>query len=622
VFLALAATACRDDERGEPAGTGGLRGTGGSAGWAEQGRLPTAFVGVPYRFEFVPARAESGSALEGGFEPAEAGRRFHLLSGELPAGLAWAPPGVLEGTPEREGETDLLVRDEARGVAFPLRLRVSRKRWLAYRSDERALGQHLLYLVDLSSEARVFPLVRDAQIRAEVLPGQYRFAPQEEALAFLVDAQRDGVRELHGVDLSGNRPGASLRLDHGAPVRDFAWSPDGRRIAYVSEEHGSLEVSLIDWPFEGGRIALGSAGGAGRLSWVHSGLLLTDARGGGSQTWRVAPRGVEPEEKRTPGGRVLWASGERALLSEELYLCAGSFHQVQFDRTRGDVRGAAGEESAPPQGDERTSRAAPPVRDGFVVADETLRYLRSGQVVDAQPLASCDALTWGPDGHTLLSIDAAQRLRLTRAPWGPSATSERPSLEHHLVPGTYGPVLSRPRPALSASGDWLRFHVGSAVFVSRVVDGRPSPAQSVSDAVGLSGARVIDSVFGSPSIASTLFLLAEFEDTARVVAVDLAATPPRSRVLFQGSAATDRPVAFVGGLADGSWLGIELQEASPPASESARRKLRLVPTTPSPAQGSWVVGEGLDCVPERELGPPARIRAVRCESIADARFQP
>lgn len=618
--MALGASACRSEESGEPAGTGGLRGTGGgTTGTGEQQPLPTAFVGVPYRYEFGSGGRSQGRESEDTSGAADVGRRFHLLAGPLPPGLTWRAPGVLEGTPQTEGEADLLVRDEARGVEHLLRLRVSRKRWLAYRSDERAVGQHLLYLTNLASPGEPpFLLTRDAQIRAEVLSGHYRFAPQDEALAYLVDATRDGVRELYAVDLSGARPQPAERLDHGAPVRSFAWSPDGRRLAYVSEEQGRLEAYVIGWPFDGARLRVESAGGEGNVAWVHGGLLLVEAPGGGSHVLWNTPEGFARGERRTHGGRVLWAQGERALLGEELYLCAGSYHRVDFAGPHAAFADAASVDPGGARGDASRRTPWPQVSDGVVVAGDVLRFVRSGQVVAAEPLASCDALAWGADGQTLLSVEAAGRLRLSRVPHDVEAAA----LEHHLVPGDYGFVLPWPAPALSDSGEWLKFHAESGVFVSRLVDGRPSPALSATDAMGLSGARIVDSTFGLASTEPVLFVLAETREVVQVVGLHLGVTPPRPRISFQQAAGQQRPLRLVGGLTDGSFLGFSVQERARGAQEAARLNVRVLHTHTPAEQGSWLLGAGLDCVPERDLGPPARVHAVRCESVADAQFQP
>jgi len=65
---------------------------------------------------------------------------------------------------------------------------------------------------------------------------------------------------------------------------DGRWSPDGRRLAYVSDEFGQPDVFVQDWP-AGGRVRVSSAGGS-KPRWGHDGRSLFFLRG--SEIVRVA----------------------------------------------------------------------------------------------------------------------------------------------------------------------------------------------------------------------------------------------------------------------------------------------------------------------------------------------
>src|SRR5690606_2958009 len=149
--------------------------------------------------------------------------------------------------------------------------------------------------------------------------------PADEALAYLVDATRDGVRELYAVDLSGGRMGRPVRLDQGGHVHSFAWAPDARSIAYVSERDGQMRAYVGRWPCEGARYGLGRDGGRGRIPWVHPDLLISEITPTTSAVARRRLRDHFEVTSRLPRvGQVIQASGERGVLGEDVYLCAGA----------------------------------------------------------------------------------------------------------------------------------------------------------------------------------------------------------------------------------------------------------------------------------------------------------
>lgn len=362
--------------------------------------------------------------------------------------------------------------------------RVDPSRWVVHLSDEGASGRLLPYFTDLGRGPwGADTLLEHVQPLAEVLPEHFRCAPGGQALAFLVDATRDGVRELHAVALApslevpliaagpGARPGIDqplrmdlpTRVDQGAPVVRFAWAPDASGLAYVTEEEGRLEVYVASWPFDGSRLRLGSAGGTGRLSWVEPNLLVYEGPNGSSTVTRRTGGAFDIVGELPVAGEVLDARGGRGSLKEDMHLCAGAWHRVDFGRMGSVAPGAAPADRAVPRV-ERTAR----------VEDGVLQVSAGERLLARVPVSACDAVSWSRDGKLLVSVDEGRRVRVT-------AVSEA-SASHEIVGGAYGPALENPRPEFDASGRWLKFHDADELFVSRIEGGRPGPAVAVAGA--------------------------------------------------------------------------------------------------------------------------------------------
>lgn len=564
----VGAAACRDQEGGERAGWGGGRGLGGGAA-GEEVRLPTAFLGNSYRFDLLGALSEleSASARTDRAEPDTLdGRRGRLrwIAGALPRGLLLDANGSLEGTPRAEGEYVFVLADDHARRTRKFTLPVSRKRWVAYRSDERNPGQHLLYVADLGRPGapRVL-LTRDVQWRAEVLPDHYRFAPHEEALAYLVDRSRDGVRELYAVSLEGGRVGAAARVDHGTPVREFAWSPDGRQLAYASQESDGLFAHVVEWPLTGARSVLGRVGPGARLSWVHSDLLLMEAPGGGTEVLRRRD-GVFRKEGSLPlRGRVLHARGGRVVFAEAEAFCAETWRELDFA------------EEVPPGVAREAGVSGLPLAGAF----------RDGDVS-----------------------------RLVRH-------------EHWVVPGVA--ALASPPPALDPSERWIVFRSRDSFHVAPLTEPGPEAAIDLRSLPGVAGRAVLDATF----VGGALAVLTERD----LFFVSLDVEPLRARSVARLSPAEGRPSTLVGGLPDGSWIGVALEGRERVGSGRPPRRVRLVPTNSDHAGREEVLlGAALDCLGEPSVPSarrPARGAApgnakdlakspARCGSVEDVVFQP
>lgn len=600
----LAASSCRDSDAGGGEGTGGRAEPGG--GWQEDGRLPTAFVDVPYRIELTGPGGDGGSA------------RWRVASGDLPDGFALTESGVLTGTPLREGDSrfTLLADTDGSVNVRHLRLTVSRKRWVAYLSDEQALGQHLLYVADLGGPLpRPTLLTRNVHPRSEVLPGHYRFAPADEALAYLVDATRDGARELHAVDLSGGSVGRPVRVDQGGHVRSFSWAPDARSIAYVSEEEGRMRAFVARWPFEGSRYSLGDAGGQGRISWVHPGLVIVETSTTTSAV--VRRRGVDRFEvvSEVPRvGRVIQASGDRAILAEDFYLCSGIRSDVDFSEA-GLRRASSQEEESPTWS---VVHYSPGLERSALVEGDTLRIRSSSADLARIPLASCDAVSWSSDGSLLLSLDGGRRLRVSEV--------STDGVIHSTVEGAYEAVVDWPAPELDASGRWLKFHDARQLYVSRVLDGRPARATSMEDRTSL---PIRESAF----VPRGLVFLAQGPSRAELHWVDLgsAALEGRLLALFEGPSGPV-PLRLVGALTDGSWMGLLVQAAGDELAPARPVSLWVGSMQGTGAAWSELLAPNLECVPEPSRSAGVRSASfnsagagsasARCETVKDVLFQP
>lgn len=602
----LAASSCRDSDAGNGEGTGGRIEPGPA--WQNDGRLPTAFVDVPYSLELTLP----------GLDPEVA--HWRVSSGSLPDGLALNESGIVAGVPEREGEARFTLRAEAEAqvVVRPVRLTVSRKRWVAYLSDEQALGQHLLYLVDLGgSLPRTKLVTRAVHSRSEVLPDHYRFAPADEALAYLVDATRDGVRELYAVDLSGGRIGQPVRVDQGGHVHSFAWSPDARSIAYVSEREGHMHAYVVPWPFEGARFDLGMAGGQGRISWVHSHLLIFEATRTTSAVVRRRDRNRFEVTSRVPQvGQVIQATGERVVLGEDFYLCAGSRHFLDLTRE------PATPEPGLQEGEHVLGAAlhhAPGLTRSALVEGNTLRILSEHRELDRVPLGSCDAVSWSSDGSSLLSVDEHRRLRVSEL-GGDQVT-------HRLVDGDYDAVVDWPRPELDESGRWLKFHDSRGLHLSQLVEGRPTRAVPIHDRVTLPGAAIRESTF----VPGGLVFVARAGSRAELVRLDLRNVDLESRTLAlfeEGNG--PMPLRLVGGLTDGSWLGLLVQNGEEQGNSERPVSLWVGSLQGTGAARAELLAPSLECVPKAASvkmasgrGPAgAAIASWRCETVSDVVFQP
>ncbi len=104
----------------------------------------------------------------------------------------------------------------------------------------------------------------------------------------LAVAITNNVFDLYGVALDGTGRVDTIlgtRYSEGWP----AMSPDGRLLAYQSDESGRMEVYVRSWPGLGNKIQVSQAGGTEAV-WSRDGTELFYRSGGGAEPWLVAAR--------------------------------------------------------------------------------------------------------------------------------------------------------------------------------------------------------------------------------------------------------------------------------------------------------------------------------------------
>ena len=124
---------------------------------------------------------------------------------------------------------------------------------------------------------------------ASSVPYPDSFSPGDRELLFEQSTLATGS-DLWVLPMDRQMPSAFL--DSPAFEGDAAFSPDGRWVAYVSDESGRQEVYVRAYPGKGGRLQVSLAGGEWPL-WAHDGASLYFTQG--RRLMSVAFRGDGPE---------------------------------------------------------------------------------------------------------------------------------------------------------------------------------------------------------------------------------------------------------------------------------------------------------------------------------------
>ena len=150
------------------------------------------------------------------------------------------------------------------------------------------------------------------------------YSPDGKRIAFLSD--RSGNTEVWVADADGKRPRQWTFLGQpslGAP----RWGPQSRRIAFTAPGPDGSSIYIVEEPGLAPRLVPGSHR-CGYLAWSPDGnLYFSSNRGGSTQIWKIAPEGGEAVQVTTRGGRV------PAVSADGRYL-----YYLRLQSTAGDQR--------------------------------------------------------------------------------------------------------------------------------------------------------------------------------------------------------------------------------------------------------------------------------------------
>jgi len=184
--------------------------------------------------------------------------------------LAFSPDGRRLATEIRDGASDVWLLDVARDMLTPLTTDLHASGHPAWTADGRriafAVGRDTstsnLYWrrADGAGEAQRLTTSAKAQRPFSWHPSGKFLAFDEETTPANVDVM---ILPMEGDEASGWRPGTPTVLLNG-PARetDPMFSPDGKWLAYTSNESGTFEVYVRPFPGPGGKTLISSGGGS------------------------------------------------------------------------------------------------------------------------------------------------------------------------------------------------------------------------------------------------------------------------------------------------------------------------------------------------------------------------
>lgn len=155
-------------------------------------------------------------------------------------------------------------------------------------------------LYDLTSKARTEPLMLTRGRYSDTSP---RFSPSGDELAFLSVRDEKGRPQIYLIGLAGGE--ARPLTHHAAGVTEFAWHPDGKRIAYVSrgdwkEQPAPVrKITKRRWRFDG----------AGILPTEPAQVYLLDVTSGKSRQLTDLPESAAGLVF-SPDGRTLYLTSQ------------------------------------------------------------------------------------------------------------------------------------------------------------------------------------------------------------------------------------------------------------------------------------------------------------------------
>lgn len=157
-----------------------------------------------------------------------------------------------------------------------------------------------------------------------------QFSPDGRRIAFV--SARSGNFEIWACNRDGSSPRQVTSL-HGPVVSTPRWSPDGRRISFDSDAEGAFDVWVIR--ADGGKPVRMTThpGNDGNPSWSHDGrwIYFDSARTGEQQLWKMPAEGGEAIQLTRDGGWAPLESPDGKFLYYTKYLVDTSVWRVALD---------------------------------------------------------------------------------------------------------------------------------------------------------------------------------------------------------------------------------------------------------------------------------------------------
>jgi Tol biopolymer transport system component/DNA-binding winged helix-turn-helix (wHTH) protein len=250
----------------------------------------------------------------------------------------------------------------------------------------------------LPEERRALPLI--ASTRWDFKP---QYSPDGRKIAFV--SQRSGAHELWVCDKDGANPVQLTFLDS-PRAYGSEWSPDGRDLAFASNVPGNYEIFVVSAAGGPPRRVTRDAFEKALPSWSHDGfwIYFTSARSGSNEVWKVPSAGGDIVQVTTHGGTKTYESIDGRYL--------------YFAKRMGG-KGPVGIWRMPVVGGEEEKVSERGGGDGWAVHDEGLCYIDESS--REHPGIACLDFASGKSGPLI-------ELPMAPLPYGLSISPDRKSI--------------------------------------------------------------------------------------------------------------------------------------------------------------------------------------------------